>query len=183
MSRLRYSPISFLAAFCLLSLLLAGSVLVANEPPASKPRELTPAAARKAINERYEAWGRARVGFDKMAMDSMLAPDFYVQLYGRRISRDKFLSDISEQRPGSRLTRFDTAILTLQRTEEGWTVVITEKLELEVVGSDGKPAKVCSFWVTRDGWRQAGEKWLVTFSEAIGHENWAPGTTPPIKDW
>ncbi|MFH1416918.1 MAG: hypothetical protein ABII12_01335 [Planctomycetota bacterium] len=183
MKPLRHPPLGFAAAFCLLPLLLIGPVLVANEPPTPKQRELTPAAARAAISARYEAWGRARVELDKKTMDSMLAPDFYVSLYGRRLSRDQFISDISEPRSGTHLTRFDTEILTVKKTEEGWTLVIAEKLERMIAGPDGKPAKVCSFWVTRDGWRQEGEKWLVTFSEAIGHENWEPGTTPPIKGW
>jgi hypothetical protein len=99
------------------------------------------------------------------------------------LSREKFLHDISQDRPGYRLTRFDTEILTVRKTEKDWTVVISEKLEVTVAGSDGQKQKVCSLWVTRDGWRNEGDKWLVTSSEAIGHENWAPGITPPIKGW
>ena len=62
-------------------------------------------------------------------------------------------------------------------------MVIAEKIEVTILGSGGETRKACSFWVTRDGWRKEGEKWLVTFSEAIGHENWGPGATPPIKGW
>jgi hypothetical protein len=116
-------------------------------------------------------------------MDSVLAPEFYVLLNGRKISREQFLSDISRELKGIRLTRFDADILTVQRTEKGWTVVITEKLELVNLGSGGETGKACSFWVTRDGWRKDGDKWLVTFSEAIGYENWKPGTKPPLENW
>ena len=172
---------------CLLPFLMAASALVANPRPTpkqvEKPVELTPTTARTAIGTMYGAWGRARVEMDKEKMESILAPEFYVLLDGRKISREKFISDISQERVGVRLTRFDTDILTVQSTEKGWTVVITEKLEFEVSRSGGEIQKACSFWVTRDGWRKEGDKWLVTFSEAIGHENWKPGTLPPLKDW
>ncbi|MHC4697747.1 MAG: nuclear transport factor 2 family protein [Planctomycetota bacterium] len=183
MKSLRYSSSDLAAILCLLPFLLAASVLAANQPRAPKQGELTPEAARAAIDATYKRWGRARVELDRETMDSMLAPDFYVSLYGQRLSREKFLSDISQERSGFRLTRFDTDILTVQKTEEDWTVVIAEKLEVTIVGSGGETHKACSFWVTRDGWRNEGGKWLVTFSEAIGHENWEPGTTPPITDW
>ncbi len=128
-------------------------------------------------------WGRARVELDKKTMDSILAPDFYVSLYGHKISREKFISVLSQKRSGSRLTRFDTDILTVKKTEKDWTVLIAERLEFTILGSEGETTKAYTFWVTRDGWRKEGEKWLVTFSEAIGHENWEPGTKPPIRDW
>lgn len=183
MKSLRYCFPPLAAAFCLLPLLLAASVLAANLLQAPKQDELTPATARAAIDAMYKTWGRARVELDRETMDSILAPDFYVSLYGRRLSREKFLSDISQERSGFRLTRFDTDILTVQETEKDWTVVISEKLEVTILGSDGEKHKACSLWVTRDGWHNEGGKWLVTFSEAIGHENWEPGTKPPIRDW
>ena len=183
MKSLRYCFCGLAAAFCLLPILLAASVLVANQSQAPEQDELTPAAARAAINARYKSWGRARVELDRQTLDSILAPDFYVSLYGQRLSRDKFLSDISQERPGFRLTRFDADILTVQKTEKDWTVVISEKLEITIAGPGGQTRKACSFWITRDGWRNEAGKWLVTFSEAIGHENWEPGTKPPIRDW
>ena len=183
MKSLRYFPSGRAAILTLWPVLLAASALMASQPQAPKQEELTPAAARAAINAMYVTWGRARVELDKETLDSILAPDFYVSLYGRELSREKFLSDISQERPGSRLTRFDAEILTIRKTEKDWTVVIAEKIEVAISGSDGEARKVCSLWVTRDGWRQEGEKWLVTFSEAIGHERWKPGTTPPIRGW
>ena len=183
MKSLRCSLLSLAATLCLLPLLLAASVLAANQPQTSEQGELTPAAARAAIDATYKSWGRARVELDKETLDSIMSPDFYVSLYGRKLSREKFLSDISQERPGSRLTRFDTDVLTVRKTEKDWTVVISEKLEVTIDGSDGETQKACSHWVTRDGWRKEGDKWLVTFSEAIGHESWPAGTTPPIRDW
>jgi hypothetical protein len=184
MKSLRYCFPALAAAFCLLPLLLAASELAADQPQTTGQDELTFEAAREAIDAAYKRWGRGRVEYDKETLDSMLAPDFYVSLYGRKISREKFLSDITEERPRARLTRFDVDILTVRQTEKDWTVVIAEKLELTIIGADGETKKMCSLWVTRDGWRKEdGDKWLVTFSEAIGHENWKPGTKPPIRDW
>lgn len=183
MISLRISRPGPVAILCLLLCLTGASSLVANHPPVQKKSETTPAAARAAIEKTYDAWGRARVELDRETMDSILAPDFYVLLDGRKISREKFIGDISRERMGSRLTRFDADVLTVQKTEEGWTAVITEKLEISIMGSGGETQKGYSFWITRDGWRKQGDKWLVTFSEAIGYENWKPGSKPPIKGW
>jgi hypothetical protein len=183
MRLLRYHHLRLVTFICLLPMFVAASVLVANQIEGAKENQLTPAEARAAINATYAKWGRARVELDRKTLDSILAPDFYVSLYGRTISREKFLNDISQERPGARLTRFDTDILTVRKTEKDWTVVIAEKLEITIPGVDGETGKACSYWVTRDGWRKDGEKWLVTYSEAIGHENWEPGVTPPIKGW
>ncbi|MEW6742838.1 MAG: hypothetical protein AB1486_08765 [Planctomycetota bacterium] len=171
------------ALLCPLLLLLATSALVSSSQQAATKAQTTPAAARGAIGTVYEAWGRARVELDKETLNSILAPEFYVLLDGRQISREKFLGDICQKRVGARLTRFDPNILTVQPTDKGWTVVINEKLEIEILGSGGNRQKAYSFWVTHDGWCQEGDKWLVTFSEAIGHEEWNPGTTPPMEDW
>jgi len=169
----------FLAAvFCLLPLFL-----VASEPAGETPAAETPASARAAIEAKYDVWGRARVALDKKTLDSILAPDFYVLLYGQKISREKFLGDITREREGASLTRFDADVLTVRQSETGWTAVITEKLELAVITSEGETEKVCSLWITRDGWRKEGDEWLVTFSEAIGHEYWEPGAAPPIAHW
>jgi hypothetical protein len=89
----------------------------------------------------------------------------------------------ARESPRSRLTRFDAEILTVQKTEDGWSVVITEKLESERVTDDGKTERVCGLWVTRDGWRETDEGWVATFSEVIGNEGWAPGQRPPFKSW
>jgi len=182
MNPLRYR-LSTPIAFVCLTLLVVTSVLATGEPEASKEPAVTPATARAAIDEMYKAWGRARVAVDKKTLDSIMAPDFYVSLYGKRLSRDKFLSDITQNRPEVHLTRFDTEILTLRKTEAEWTAVISEKIEVTFTGPDGKTKKICSLWVTRDGWRKDGDKWFVTYSEAIGNERWEPGTTPPISNW
>lgn len=175
--------INLIAFLSVLPLLLIGPRLLADETKTPDGDELTPAAARTAIDEMYKRWGRARIGLDTKEMETILAPDFYVSLYGQKISREKFIHDISQKRADVRLTRFDTDILTVRRTENEWTVVISEKIELTSAGSATASHKVCSHWVTRDGWRKTGDKWQATFSEAIGHENWPPNTTPPVKGW
>lgn len=171
-----------LAILCALPMLLAASSFLANqeeEPTAQSPA----AAAREAIEKTYAEWARARVEYDRETMESILADDFYVLLYEQRITREKFLGDISEQRSGARLTRFDPAVLTVRPTEDGWVAVITEKLELEGIGPDGKALRGYSLWITRDGWREEDGNWVATFSEAIGHENWMGETKPPFQDW
>ncbi len=61
---------------------------------------------------------------------------------------------------------------------------IAEELEVSIAGSNGAAEQTLySYWVTRDGFRQQGDEWLVTSSEAIGHENWEPGKVPPMDGW
>jgi hypothetical protein len=173
-----------LATFiCLSPVLVAASVLIQAQPRIPKPAEFTLAEARAAIVATYARWGKARIKIDKKAMDSIVAPEFYVSMYGRKLSREEFLSDIGIEQPGFRLTRFDVDVLTVRKTERGWTAVIAEKVEVATPGSEGNPQKRCSYWVTRDGFSIEGDELLITFSEAIGHENWAPGETPPIGGW
>ncbi len=171
------------------ALLFAFPALIAALALAAQPQQdaeepaLTPAIVRAEMTEVYKRWGKARVEYDKETMDSILAPEFLVQLYHREISREKFLSDVSQVRPGGRLTRFDADIMTVRKAEEEWVVVITERLEIDVTTEAGEVQKVCSLWITRDGCRKEDGSWLVTSSEAIGHEYWEPGETPPIRDW
>ena len=180
---LHYSYFGLAAILLLMPLVLAASTFLEGPNDLSNRVELTPEEARAAINAMYEQWGQARVNLNKKTLDSIMAPDFYVSLYGQRLSRERFLSDISRERPGSRLTRFDTEILTVQKKDKEWTVVIAEKLEVAVDIPDAQTQKAYSYWVTRDGWRNNDGTWLVTYSEAIGHENWKPGPAPPIRDW
>ena len=132
----RPSP-GFAAVLCLFPCLLAASAIVANQLEAPKQDELTVAAARAAINETFDRWGRARVERDKETMDAMLSPDFYVLLYGRKLSREQFINDISQDRSNSRITRFETDILTVKKNEKDWTVVVSEKVEVAILGSSG----------------------------------------------
>lgn len=139
--------------------------------------------ARLAIEGVYEAWGSVRLSYDRAAMERMLSGGFYVLLDGSRISREEFIEGISRKGRVRRLTRFDTDILTVERSDEGWTVVISEKIEVEAPGEDGRPATFCHHWITRDGLKEEDGKWSILFSEAIGHEKWPAGETPPISCW
>jgi hypothetical protein len=108
----------------------------------------------------------------------MLAPDFYVQLPGQKLTRQQFIQMISAQMPGAKLTRFDATVLTVQRAKDHWVAIIHEKLEME-----SPKGKVYSLWITRDGWKKTGDQWVITFSEAIGSETWMGGVKPPFQDW
>jgi Domain of unknown function (DUF4440) len=154
--------------------------LVASMSRGQPVPRLTPAEARKGIAEANREWGKARVAFDRPTFEKMLAPDFYVALEGKKVPRQEFLEMISTPSPGSRLTRFDVRVLTLQPWEDGWAAVIEEKLEFE--RADGK-GKSYNLWITRDGWKKVGDRWVAYFSEAVGNEAWRQGATPPFQDW
>ena len=159
-----------------LCLILAGP-LVAH---AQEPAKLTAEQARQIIAEGNREWGKARVALDKAAFERTLAPDFYVQMPDQKISRQEFLDMISSHPKGGRLVRFDASVLTVEPSADGWVAVIQEKLEYE--RADGK-GKVYAYWITRDYWKKAGDRWVVTSSEAIGNEAWRDGAKPPFRDW
>jgi hypothetical protein len=161
------------------TILLSAGAGTAVGQPAPK---LTLAEARKIIADGNREWGRARVALDTAAFERTLAPDFYVQMPDKKISRSEFLSMISANPPGAKLVRFDASVLTIEPApaSDGWVATILEKLEFE--RADGKP-RVYSLWVTRDTWKKLEDRWVVTSSEAIGDEFWRDGTKPPFRDW
>lgn len=127
--------------------------------------------------------GKARVALDKNTFEKMLAPDLYVQFKDRRLTRQQFIDLISSFPPGVTLTRFDASVLTVEPNGDDWVAIILEKLEIEREGADGKSEKEYAAWVTRDGWRKvSNDKWLILFSEEVGHEGWK-GTPPPLTNW
>jgi glyoxylase-like metal-dependent hydrolase (beta-lactamase superfamily II) len=138
---------------------------------------ISPAEARKIIAEGNRAWGRARVAYDRPTFERMLAPDFFVLMRDRKLTRREFIEGISNSGLGAKLTRFDASVLTVQSSADGWTAVICEKLEY-----DTPQGKAYSLWITRDGWKQIKNQWVITSSEAIGSENWI-GAKPPFPDW
>jgi len=77
------------------------------------------AEARKIIADGNREWARARVALDRPTSERMLAPDFYVQLQGRKLTRQEFLDGISAAQQGVRLTRFDATVLTVKPTADG----------------------------------------------------------------
>ncbi len=139
---------------------------------------ITAAEVRKIIADGNRQWGKARVEYDKKTFEKMLAADFYVQLPGRRLTRQEFIEIISVQLQGFKLTRFDATVLTVQPSTDGWVAVIHEKLEI-----DSPDGKIYSLWITRDGWKKMNNQWVITFSEAIGSEQWSGGEKPPFPDW
>jgi hypothetical protein len=140
------------------------------------------ASARTEITAAYAAWGKARLAYDNAAYEKMLAPSFYAQLPGQKVDRAEFMKMVGAKNPQALLTRFDSQIITLTKQADDWVAVITEKLEFAVKLPGGKESKVYSVWVTRDGWHKTGNAWQVTFTEAIGSEQWRD-TVPPIPGW
>jgi hypothetical protein len=140
------------------------------------------AQVRKEITDAYTVWGKARLSYDNGIYEKMLGPDFYAQLPQQKLTRIEFIDVVSKQNPNAKLKRFESQILSIGKTGDDWVAVITEKLEAEVKAADGKVGKVYNIWVTRDGWRKAGDRWTVTFTEAIGFEVWRD-TKPPLTGW
>jgi hypothetical protein len=169
--------------FFILSVLLVASAFGPRPSQAKSEPETTAAGVRTHLNAVYEMWERARVEYDREAMEAILAPEFFVLSEGDEISRSQFLEEVSKRKPTSRIKRFDADILTVRRVERGWQVVISEKLEYEIDGSEGQTRTAYSFWVTRDNCRKQDGKWLLTSSEAISFENWESGMRPPFGDW
>ncbi|MDH4271091.1 MAG: nuclear transport factor 2 family protein [Candidatus Aminicenantes bacterium] len=141
---------------------------------------LSAAEARKVIADGNREWGKARVALDQPTFERMLAPDFYVLVQRRKVSRQDFISNISASAPGAKLTRFDATVLTVQPTDYGWVALIHEKLEIE--RTEGDREKSYSLWITRDGWKKVDGRWMIAFSEAIGSEQWR-NVKPPFIDW
>jgi hypothetical protein len=141
------------------------------------------AEARKAIQGGNIEWGKARVATDKNTFEKMLAPDLYVQLSDRRLTRQQFIDHISSYPPGVTLTRFDASVLTVEPNGDDWVALIFEKIEIERKSADGQTEKEYVVSITRDGWRKvSSNKWLALFSEQVSHEHWK-GTPPPLANW
>ena len=166
--------------------LVAGLVLSALASPIGvsqgQPSPEVQAAIRKEINAEYQEWGKARLAFDTVTYEKMLSPNFYVTLPTGKVTRKEFIAMVSTRRPGGKFLRFESQILSLAKAGDDWVAVITEKLEAEAKGKDGKVTHFYSLWVTRDGWHKEGDRWTVTYSEGIGWENWYD-KKPPIPGW
>ena len=169
-----FNHVACLVVMGLLCFTMAWPALGEQDSP-----QITAAEAREIIADGNRQWGKARVEFDKEMYEKMLAPDFYAQLPDRRLTRQEFIDVIMYERPGSKLTRFDATVLTVQQTAaDEWVALIHEKLEVELPDD-----MLYSLWITRDGWKKVGDRWVITFSEAIGYENWYGGEKPPFEDW
>ena len=169
-----------MAVRILLALVFLGSATPCGAQEAAR---MTVAEARAAIAEGNRAWGKARVAFDGAAYEKMLAPDFYLALPEGKHSRQEFIQMISDRSSPAKLVRFDASVLTVQPSGADWVAVIQEKLEYEFTAADGKLHKAYSLWITRDGWRKTADRWVITYSEAIGTESWRGTAKPPFQDW
>ena len=172
-----------LSAARVLSLLL---ILAASTGSATSNNsiEQTPATARKAIESLYQSWSKARVAMDRGRLESMLGSEFRVVIGDETLDTAQFLDEVTAGGDGAKLDRFDVRVLSVQRDGDAWVAVIEEKVEFVLKSRDeSPPKKTYSLWVTRDGFRQEGGKWLFTYSEAIGWETWRGGEEPPFEDW
>jgi hypothetical protein len=138
--------------------------------------------ARKVIQKGNTEWGKARVAHDRTTFEKMLAPDFYVQLPDKKVSRQEFVDLISTRRPNTKLTRFDPIVLTVDPAGDGWEAVILERLESERTTTEGKSQKIFVLYVTKDKWQKIGEKWQIHSSAVVSNEMWTDNP-PPLSLW
>jgi hypothetical protein len=159
--------------------LLVSVVLATAQQPAPK---VDLAALRKEMTGVVAAWDHARTTLDKATMEKMLAPDFYVQLGEKKMTRKEFIDGSAQVSERVKLARFHTDIMPVTPKNDLCELVITEKLEYEIKMPDGKTDTVYSLWITRDGWAKTDAGWTAKYSEAIGNQNWR-NQKPPITAW
>jgi hypothetical protein len=165
-------------AFVIALLISAASdQLVAQNPAGAASDEV-----RKALDQEYANWGKARIAGDHDVFERMLAPDFYVQFADKRATRQEFVQQISNKSNTTR-KRFDSKILTVQPNGDAWETVILEKLEYVWKDKENKAHEVFALWVTRDGWKKNGNDWKALYSKELSHELWENGARPPLADW
>jgi hypothetical protein len=140
-------------------------------------------SAKLGVEAAETKWATARVKIDNAAFEKALAPDFYVQLPGRRLNREQFMERISQYPPGVTLKSFRNEVLTLEKVGDAWVGYILEKIEYARDNGDGTQTPVYALWVTRDGWRHAYGDWKALFSEAVGVQHWTNGERPQLAGW
>src|SRR5580692_12199265 len=120
----------------LVSTLLA--VIVTTTAGAQSAPAVSSAEARQAIQVGYAEWAKARVALDMNTIERMLAPDFYFQTPDHKHTRQEFIDSM----PSLKITRFDASVLTVEPKGNDWSVVISEKGEVETKDEHGKASKV-----------------------------------------
>jgi ketosteroid isomerase-like protein len=141
-------------------------VLVAAAGAQSAPA-VSSAEARKAIEAGYAEWAKARVALDMKTIERMLAPDFYVQSPDRKRTRQEFIDSM----PFVKITRFDASVLTVEPRGNDWSVLTTEKVEVDTKDKDGKTGKQYRVLVSRDAWRKVNDnQWTLLSTEPLGQE-------------
>lgn len=161
----------------LASTLLA--VIVTAAAGAQSAPAVSPAEARTAIQSGYAEWAKARVALDMNTIERMLAPDFYFQLPDRKRTRQEFIDSMHSLK----ITRFDASVLTVEPRGNDWSVVVSEKGEVETKDEHGKTSKVYIMLVARDGWRKSTDnQWTLLSSEPLGQQRWKD-ERPPVVNW
>ena len=174
---IRYSFLNInLGGRILVSTLLAVNVTAAAW--AQSAPAVNPAEARKAIEAGYVEWAKARVALDMNTIERMLAPDFYFQAPDRKRTRQEFIDSMHSLK----ITRFDASVLTVEPRGTDWSVVVSEKGEIEIKDDHGKTSTVYIMLVARDGWRKLNDnQWTLLSSEPLGQQRWQE--RPPITNW
>ena len=154
------------------------AVVVTTAAAAQSTPAVNSAEARKAIENGYIEWAKARLAIDMNTIEKMLAPDFYFQLPDRKKTRQEFIDSV----PSLKLTRFDASVLTVEARGSDWSVVVFEKGEVDVKDKDGKTSKAYIALVARDGWRKINDnQWILLSSEPLAQQRWQE--KPPISNW
>ena len=128
-------------------------------PNARPPAPFDDAAIREQLTAVNKAWSAVRLTYDSAAANRMLTPDFFVLMYGQKISRADFITMVSKPQPGTKLVRFDNPILSIFKDpqKEEYTAAVMEKIEYERPRADGSGTdKMYSLWITRDVLSQSG---------------------------
>ena len=168
---------SHLEGRILFSTLLA--VIVTATAGAQSAPAVSSAEARKAIQAGYVEWAKARVALDMNTIEKMLAPDFYFQTPDKKHTRQEFIDGMSSLK----ITRFDASVLTVEPRGNDWSVLVSEKGEVETKDKDGKTSKLYIVLVARDGWRKLDDnQWTLLSSEPLGQQRWQD-EIPPIANW
>ncbi len=123
---------------------------------------LLPSVRQKRTSDQagYAEWAKARVALDMNTIERMLAPDFYVQTPDQKYTRQEFIDSM----PSLKITRYDASVLTVEPRGNDWSVIISEKVEVETKDKDGKTSKGYRVLVARDGWRKLNDnQWQLSY--------------------
>jgi hypothetical protein len=118
------------------------------------------------------------VALDMNTIERTLAPDFYLQLPDRKLTRQEFI----DRMHSLKITRFDASVLTVEPRGNDWAALISEKGEVETKDDHGKTSKGYIVLVARDGWRKLNDnQWSLLSPEPLGQQRWQE--RPPIANW
>ncbi len=129
-------------------------------------------AVRAELTEVYRHWDKARIAVNNQVLTDTLGPDFFVVLEDGKHTRQEFLTMITAPQPNVDHLRFESHILTVNRKDDDWVIVVSEKVEVRVKPAGKDPFLGYSLWITRDCWHKSSDgAWKAKSSEWIGNES------------